>query len=72
MNVGQKIEFLEKYACLIFLNYTSVSELDTLFYSKAVELQENSNSEIKANASLVVKMVEMYERMHQCRNAGMK
>ena len=60
MTPTQKTEFLEQYACLVLLNYIRISELDTLFYTKAVALQEDSNPEIKANASLVVKMVDLY------------
>jgi len=60
MNQKQKFEFLEKYACLILLYYSRVSELDTAFYYKAVVLQADSDQIIKTNAALVVKMVEMY------------
>ncbi|MFH1937074.1 MAG: hypothetical protein ABIK52_05885, partial [Bacteroidota bacterium] len=60
MTSAQKSEFLEKYACLILLNYTRVSELDTLFYTKADSLQEDVNQEVKESTSLVVKMVDLY------------
>ena len=59
---AQKTEFLEKYACLVLLNYTRVSELDTLFYTRAVSLQEDVNQEIKDNASLVVNMADLYRK----------
>ncbi|MFH1297286.1 MAG: hypothetical protein ABIJ04_08455 [Bacteroidota bacterium] len=62
MTSAQKTEFLEQYACLILLNYTRVSELDTLFYTKAVSLQEDVNQEVKENASLVVKMADLYRK----------
>lgn len=62
MNTNQKTEFLEKYACLILMNYTRVSEIDTLFYIKSVSLKEDSNQEIRENASLVVKMVDLYRK----------
>jgi len=59
MNNEDKTEFLENYACLILLNYTGVSELDTVFYTTAVALQEDINSGIKTNSALVVKMFDM-------------
>jgi len=60
MTSEQKTEFLENYACLVLLNYTNVSEIDTLFYIKAVSLKQDPNEAIKENASLVVKMVDLY------------
>jgi len=60
MSQNQKVEFLEKYACLVLINYSNVSELNTSFYDKAVSLQDDPNQQIKANAIMVVRMVEMY------------
>jgi len=62
MTLEQKSEFLENYACLVLLNYSSVSELDTLFYNKAVSLTEDANQDIKENASLLVRMVDLYRK----------
>jgi len=62
MTSEQKTEFLENYACLVLLNYTGVSELDTLFYIKAVSLKEDNNQDIRENASLVVKMIGLYRK----------
>ena len=60
LSVNQKTEFLEKYACLILLNYSRVSTLDTLFSSTARTLCEDPVTEINTNAKLVVRMYEMY------------
>jgi len=62
MTIEQKTEFLENYACLILLNYTRVSALDTLFYIKTISLKQDSNEAIKENASLVVKMVDLFRK----------
>ena len=60
MSASQKTEFLEKYACLILLNYTRISELDSTFYTTASNLQQDQDPGIKTNSALVVKMVDMY------------
>jgi len=62
MTTAQKINFLEKYACLILLNYTDVAALDTAFYIQAVSLKKETTQAIRENASLVVEMVELYRR----------
>jgi len=60
MSSNQKTEFLEKYACLILLNYSRISQLDTLFYTTARSLQKDPGLEVSRNAAAVVKMAEMY------------
>ena len=60
MSTIQKTEFLEKYACLILLKYSGVSKLDSMFYNTAVTLQEDSDPEVRTNAGLVVRMIDMY------------
>jgi len=62
MTTAQKTNFLEQYACLILLNYTNVGTLDTLFYTQAVSLKKETNQAIRENASLVVKMVDLYRK----------
>jgi len=60
MNNEDKTEFLEKYACLILLSYTKVSEINSLFYTTATTLQEDQDPGIKTNSALVVRMFDMY------------
>jgi hypothetical protein len=60
MTSAQKTTFLESYACLILLKYSGVSKLDSMFYNTAVTLQEDSDPEVRTNAGLVVRMIDMY------------
>jgi len=60
MSSTQKTGFLEKYACLVLLNYTRVSQLDTAFHTTARALQKDPGLEVSRNAAAVVKMAEMY------------
>ena len=62
MTSAQKTKFLESYACLILLKYTGVSQLDSIFLAIASALQKDPDPATGANASLVVKMMEMYQR----------
>ncbi len=57
---GQKVEFLEKYACLILLNYLDVVSLPEEFLDVAKDLKSDGDPAIRADAELVVKMYEMY------------
>jgi hypothetical protein len=60
LTFSQKTGFLETYACLILLNYTRVSELDSSFLHTTTAMKDDDNPEIRTNAALVVKMYEMY------------
>ncbi|MFH1937851.1 MAG: hypothetical protein ABIK52_09840 [Bacteroidota bacterium] len=60
MTSAQKSEFLEKYACLILLNYTHVLELDTLFLQTANDLKQDIQPSIREQAVMVGKLFEMY------------
>jgi len=57
---AQKLEFLEKYACLILLNYLDVSNLPQDFFSEAKDLKSDEYQSIRSASELVVKMFEMY------------
>ena len=69
LSTDQKLEFLEKYACLILLNYMEVNSLPQEFYSKAKDLKSDTDQNIRSDAELVVKMFEMYFESRKC---GMK
>jgi len=60
ITTGRKLEFLEKYACLILLNYLDVGSLPQEFNDKAKDLKSDEDQSIRSNAELVVKMFEMY------------
>jgi hypothetical protein len=62
MTSAQKTTFLESYACLILLNYTRVSQLDSAFLAIASALQKDPDPVTGVNAALVVKLMEMYQR----------
>jgi hypothetical protein len=61
LSTDQKLEFLEKYACLILLNYLEVNSLPQEFFSKTKELKSDTDQSIRSDAELVVNMFEMYE-----------
>ena len=63
MNVTQKEDFLEQYACLILLNYMRVVKLDTLFLRKTNDLKNDIHPDIRGNAALVGKLFEMYREV---------
>lgn len=67
MSAAQKCGFLEKYACLILINYLQVSTIDTVFYTTATLLQEDQNQDVRDKSDLVVKMVDMYRKEEQNR-----
>ena len=60
MSLNQKTKFLENYTSLVLMNYSSVSDLESAFYHKAVALQNDADRQIKEKAELVVEMLEMY------------
>jgi len=65
MSSTQKTGFLEKYACLVLLNYTRVCQLDTAFHTTARALQKDPDDEVSINAAAVMKMAEMYMEKEQ-------
>jgi hypothetical protein len=61
LTLEQKQAFLEMFACLLLLDYSDVSAIDSKFIELVRKLGEDRDSGIRADAGLVVRMYEMYK-----------